>query len=195
MGETVKPGAHDLNELLQGAITGDEHAWKDLIKRLSGLVQCIAREHRLSLADTADVSQIVWMRMYENAERIRDPQRLTAWVAVVARHECARTLRKSSNEILVGEENALDLPADDREVDHQMMVRERNAMLWRAVSELPAHNGSLIRLLVTDPSPSYERAARELGMPIGSIGPTRQRSLRVLRANATVRTCQEMALS
>jgi DNA-directed RNA polymerase specialized sigma24 family protein len=42
----------------------------------------------------------------------------------------------------------------------------------------------LLRVMIADPAPSYAEISEALDMPIGSIGPTRQRCLTALRAQA-----------
>jgi RNA polymerase sigma factor (sigma-70 family) len=187
----VKLDTGNVSNLLQQALAGDNNAWNALIKRFSGLVHRVARQYGLNPADTSDVSQTVWLRLYENAGRIREPDRLGTWVAVVARRECAIILRRTSAEDLIDNPDMLDGPAGARGHDHQLIVRERNAMLWKAVEELPARGRSLIILLATDPLVSYQRAAWELGMAVGSVGPTRRRCLSLLRANPAVQACRE----
>jgi DNA-directed RNA polymerase specialized sigma24 family protein len=71
--------------------------------------------------------------------------------------------------------------ADADEVDLALLTAERDAALWRAFKRLPARDQALLRLLTTDPAPTYEETGAALGMPIGSIGPTRARALERLR--------------
>ena len=68
-----------------------------------------------------------------------------------------------------------------------MLRQERDAELWRAFERLPARCQSLLRVLMADPSPRYEEVATSLGLPIGSIGPTRQRCLDRLRHMSELR--------
>ena len=70
-------------------------------------------------------------------------------------------------------------PADP--LDAGLLRDERDAELWRALHNLPARCGNLLRVLVTDPPPRYADVAEALGMPVGSIGPTRRRCLELLR--------------
>jgi DNA-directed RNA polymerase specialized sigma24 family protein len=62
-----------------------------------------------------------------------------------------------------------------------LLTRERDDAVWRAFSRLRATDQALLRLLMTEPRPSYEDISAALDMPIGSIGPTRQRALERLR--------------
>ncbi len=70
------------------------------------------------------------------------------------------------------------------QLDAALLVEERDRALWQAFGGLAERCQSLLRLLVADPPPSYEEVSAALDMPIGSIGPTRQRCLDRLRGLA-----------
>jgi DNA-directed RNA polymerase specialized sigma24 family protein len=74
------------------------------------------------------------------------------------------------------EHESLDVPPADA-----VLISERDAALWRSFSRLRAADQALLRLLMADPRPPYEEIAAALDVPIGSIGPTRQRALARLR--------------
>ena len=52
-----------------------------------------------------------------------------------------------------------------------------------ALAELPERQRALLLLLIEDPPLSYEEISRRLGLPVGSIGPTRARALARIRTN------------
>jgi len=62
-----------------------------------------------------------------------------------------------------------------------LLLSERDAVLWRSFERLRPSDQALLRLLTADPRPSYDEISAALDMPIGSIGPTRQRALARLR--------------
>jgi DNA-directed RNA polymerase specialized sigma24 family protein len=72
----------------------------------------------------------------------------------------------------------------------RVLTLERDGELWEAFSELPEKAQLLLRLLFADPPPSYEEISAAIGMPIGSIGPTRGRYLAQLRVRMDSRTLQ-----
>jgi RNA polymerase sigma factor (sigma-70 family) len=163
------------------AASGDERATEALIQRYTGLVWSIAWGYHLSGADAADVSQVVWLRLVENIGRIRQPDSLAAWLSSVTRHECLRLLRRSEREVTVSDDFELDEFSCDDEVDFGLLSKERDAALRHAFISLPPRWRSLLEVLMDAPSASYEEVAETVGMPIGSIGPTRQRCLERLR--------------
>lgn len=170
----------DVGPLVRAATTGDEAAWDALVARFSNLVWAIARNHRLCPADAAEVSQTTWLRLAEHIDGLQDPSKVGGWLATTARHEALRVLRGAGREIPMGEDLP-EPPADDLALDHELLRSERDRALWQAFSRLPARDQALLRLLVSDPMPSYEEIATAMGMPVGSIGPTRARCLERLR--------------
>jgi len=88
----------NLKELLRRAAAGDQVSWNTIVDRFSSLVWATARAHRLSRTDAADVAQTTWLRLVEHLDRIREPERLGAWLATTARHESLRMIRRAGRE-------------------------------------------------------------------------------------------------
>lgn len=168
-------------ELVGAAAAGDQRAWDALVDRFGNLVWAVARGHRLSDADAGDVVQTTWLRLVENLGRIHDPERVGAWLATTARRESLRTIRRNGAVVLSDDPAVMDPPDDAQPLDAGMLAAERDARLWRCIGRLSDRCQVLLRVLMTDPPPSYEDVATALDMPIGSIGPTRGRCLERLR--------------
>jgi RNA polymerase sigma factor (sigma-70 family) len=168
-------------DLVRAAGAGDRAAWDELVDRYSGLLWSITSAYRMRHSDAADVVQTTWLRLLENLERIRDPDRVAAWLATTARRECQRSLGQSRKLLPTEDERDLE-PAASAEPTLEAIVleSERDRALWAAFARLPAHCQRLLRILV-EVTPPYEEVAAALDMPIGSIGPTRQRCLERLR--------------
>jgi len=176
----------DAASLIRRAADGDQSAWNTLVERYSGLLWSIARSYRLRDADAADVLQTAWMRLLEHLNRIEDPQRLGAWLATVVRHEIHRLHRRSVRTVHTDNEAVLDAastPAPGPDVN--AVVADRDRLLWEAFAELTERCQRLLRMLVTgfgaQEALSYRDAAVALGIPMGSLGPTRMRCLSELR--------------
>ena len=63
----------------------------------------------------------------------------------------------------------------------EAMLREDQRVLWRAVSSLSERCQALLRIIAFIDRPDYGAVSEALGMPVGSIGPTRGRCLAKLR--------------
>jgi RNA polymerase sigma factor (sigma-70 family) len=179
----MESAVSDVGQLVRAAAGGDQAAWNRLVERFNGLVWSVARAHRLAGADASDVVQTTWLRLVENLDRLQDPERVGAWLATTARRECLRTLRLSARHVPT-ETELLPDPGTDAPLDASLLANERDRALWTAFGGLSERCQMLLRILVADPPPSYEEVGEVLDMPIGSIGPTRQRCLERLRGLA-----------
>jgi RNA polymerase sigma factor (sigma-70 family) len=172
------------------AVAGNRGGWDAIVARYARLVWAVARSFRLSAADAADVSQVTWLRLVENLDRIRDPDALGSWLATTARRE-AITLLRHRRDAPLPEYDRAEL-ADEREPPpwQGLLVDERNQELWQAYRRLPERCQTLLRLLVLEGEGSYAAAAAALDVPVGSLGPTRARCLATLRGYLETRSGQ-----
>ncbi len=195
--EPADPRAPDdgqvVAEMVAAAHGGDNAAWNSLVQRFSGSVWAIARAYRLNSADAAEVTQSVWLKLVENLGKIRDPGSVGAWLATVTRHECLRRIRQSSRMVTVAEIIETDAQAIADDLDAGMLADERSAALWRAFDRLSPQCRALMRLLMVEPRLSYAEISAALDMPIGSIGPIRQRCITRLRTSPEVAAIAGMA--
>lgn len=167
---------------------GDGDAWAQLVDRCTPLLWSVARGFRLSDAEAADVVQLAWLRLVERLDAIRDPERVPGWLATTVRHECIATLRKRTREAPAPDE-ILDRGASTDPIEVGVLTRERDRALWDAFTTLSERCQRLLRMLgaAEDAGLGYRDIGEALGMPIGSIGPTRARCLERLRSAAEVR--------
>jgi RNA polymerase sigma factor (sigma-70 family) len=169
----------DLAELVEGVRSGDPAAWEALTGRYTNLLWFIARGMRLNSEDAADAIQTTWLRLVERIDSVRQPAGIGGWLATTMRHECLAVLRRRAR--LVVSETWDDLPDDADPLDDGLLRDEQDSALWRAFRSLNSRCQLLLRVLMADPTPSYAEVAAALDMPVGSIGPTRQRCLTALR--------------
>jgi len=167
--------------LLARAAQGDQRAWDTLVDQHTTLLYAVARSFRLDAADAGDVVQTTWLRLVEHLDRIQDPSRLVGWLVTTARREALRVLRRSGRERPAIDDSALDRADDAEPVDAALLTDERNRALWAAYRQLPEKCRQLLRIAVWEPK-AYDEISVALGMPVGSIGPTRRRCLTRLRA-------------
>ncbi len=168
--------------LVERARKGDQSSWDALVARHGSRVWAVARAHRLNSADADDVFQVTFLRLVTHIDTIRDPSKVGAWLKTTARHECLRVLRKSNRTVPASDDDILDsadplLPP----IDARLEADERQVALRAAVERLSEPCKRLLRVLMAEPEPTYEEVGQALGMPIGSIGPTRGRCLQHLR--------------
>ena len=175
----------DIAALLAAAGRDDQNAWDLLVGRFNRLLWAIARSFRMDEASAADAVQVTWLRLVENLDRIDNPEKLGGWLATTMRRECLGQLRWARRERPSLPSTWLDDAADEaRPLDAALLDDERDAALWRVFATITERCQQLLRILMATPPPSYVEVAAALDIPIGSIGPTRQRCLGQLRRAA-----------
>ncbi|WP_111764962.1 RNA polymerase sigma factor [Nakamurella deserti] len=183
---TAEAGETDVGLLVTAARHGDPAAWNALVDRYNRLVWSVARSFRLSDADAADAVQLTWMRLVENLDRITEPDRIASWLGTTVRRECLQHLRRSGRLRLDGGDEFLEsVPDPAPPVDAALLEDERDRALWEAMRMLGDRCRRLLRVLMASPPPPYSAVAAALDMPMGSIGPARQRCLAQLRTIIT----------
>jgi RNA polymerase sigma factor (sigma-70 family) len=172
----------DATRLVHRARDGDPQAWQGLVDKYGRLIWSITRDFKLVESDAADVFQTTWMRLVEHINRIEHADRVGSWLASTARNECLRSLSARKRLVLADEEDSFDRPGPlDPEIDEALLAAERAAVVRKAMTQLPRRWQRLMEMLMADPPASYVEISDELGLPVGSIGPTRGRCLARLR--------------
>jgi RNA polymerase sigma factor (sigma-70 family) len=161
--------------------SGDPHGLERLVRAVTPTLWHIARAHHLDRQTAEDVVQTTWLALARNADQVRDPQAVLRWTVTTVRREAWRQSRLRRTEE----------PADEAQLDRAMpstpgpedtVVANADAQaLWARVSMLSQRCQQLLRILAFDLRPDYANLSGQLGMAVGSIGPTRGRCLDRLR--------------
>jgi len=172
----------DVAGLVRRAAAGDLTAWERLVEQYARLIWSITGEFKLVESDAADVAQTTWLRLLEHIDRLHSPDRVGSWLASTARHECLRCVAARKRIVLGHDEvDLVDTTASVPEIDERLLADERAQTVRAAMSRLPRRSQRLLEMLMADPPTSYTEISDELGIPVGSIGPTRGRCLARLR--------------
>ncbi len=167
---------------MERAAEGDLQAWERLHDQYARLIWSITSEFKLVESDAADIAQTTWLRLLEHIDRLEYPDRVSSWLAVTARHECLRSLAMRKRVMLSQDHDELDAAAEHApEVDERLLAEERAKVVRKAMSQLPGQWQKMLEMLMADPPASYAEISDRLGLPVGSIGPTRGRCLARLR--------------
>jgi RNA polymerase sigma factor (sigma-70 family) len=172
----------DPAELLVAAADGDRSAWETLEARFGPRMWAVARACGLSHSDAADAVQGSWLRLLQHLRSIREPARVGGWLATTVRHEALLLLRKERGGVVSFEVVEEPDPAS------AVLEADDRRLLWKTVSTLHEPCRTLLQLVAIDLG--SQQMATRLGLPIGSVGPTRARCLEKLR---TLISIQETA--
>ena len=182
------PGQLAVAGLVIRARKGDNQAWDVLVERYAPLIWSICRRHRLDDADADDVGQSVWLRLVDQLDRIRDPAALPGWLATTTQRECARVLRTARGPHRAGNPPDIKNMPDEQGMtaEQELLAAEAHAALREALSHLPPRDQQLIAALTQDPPLPYAQISARLGIPVGSIGPSRRRCLDKIRRHPAI---------
>jgi RNA polymerase sigma factor (sigma-70 family) len=182
----TRPGQRDRSEriasLMKAARDGDDDALGQIVAELSPVLWHVARAAGLSSGDAEDVLQTVWTALVAHLGSVRDPAALIGWLVVTTRREAWRVRETGRRQLPADAEWLSTMPDPGPCSEDQVIINEQRQALWAAVRRLSPRCQELIRIVAFVPRPDYRTVAAELGMPTGSIGPTRGRCLAKLRA-------------
>lgn len=164
--------------LIQACLDGKQGAWDSLVERYERLVYSVALKSRLSPSDADDVFQTVFVSLYRNLSQLVDHERISAWLITTTHRESWRTAKRRKKLLSYDDSDAIEPESFDPD---QLLALERQQVVRESLSELGGPCEKLLTALFlgTD-NPAYDQVAAQLGIPVGSIGPTRARCLKKL---------------
>ena len=161
---------------------GNEAKMADLVRILTPILWHTARASRLDSATAEDVLQTVWLTLVRKADTITEPLAVLQWMVVTTKRESWRVSRSQAK---TRPEDMETTGTADRDsgatVEDEVIRGETQNRLWEHIELLPERCRALLRVIAFADRPDYADLAKALGMPQGSIGPTRGRCLAKLR--------------
>jgi len=173
--------------LVGRCIAGDARAWEALVRRHERLVYAIGRSYRLGDEDMADVFQDVFTALLKGLPRLRDGRTLVRWLSStserIARTTALKRRREAAREDRA-EETFASLADQGEAVGADLEKVERQHQVRLAMGAISDRCKRLLEALYyEDPIPSYQELSQRLGVPVGSLGPTRARCMERLRGH------------
>jgi RNA polymerase sigma factor (sigma-70 family) len=161
--------------------------WDAIVERYAPLIWSICRRYRLGAADADDVGQSVWLQLVDQLGKLRDPAALPGWLATTTRRECGRVRAQRGPQVAWYVLDAETIPDEQTgSAEQELLAAERHAVLREALTRLPPCCQRLIAMLIHDPPLPYAQISPRLGIPVGSIGPSRGRCLEKLRRDPAI---------
>ena len=176
-------------ELVAGVRAGDESAWRAMTEQYEPLLRWLARWCGLSAEDAADAVQLTWLRCLEHIDQLTDADRLNNWLVTICRRECIRLATKARRDVVLSEPDMTRLIDDKQQGGDpcaEVALHDQCSRLYHAIMALPERQRVILVELLRREDQSYLDLSRRLGLPVGSIGPTRQRAVTRLRLDPRI---------
>ena len=154
---------------------GDRQRISELVDLLSPILWRAARSQRATASEAEEAVQSAWIKLIDHADSIVDPQAVLAWLLVTVKRDSWRLVRRDSREVTGFADTVRQVDRAARRDDHEAPIRVDDGAVGQ----------HLLGVIAYAARPDYAGVAEALGMPIGSIGPTRGRCLTKLRTSLT----------
>jgi len=181
--------AYSAAELVAGIRAGDESAWRAMTRQYEPLLRWLARRCGLSAEDAGDAVQLTWLRCVEHIDQLTDAGKLNTWLVTICRRECIRMATRARREVPLEATDLTRLVDDGHEACDpwaETALRDQCNRLYLAIMALPERQRAVLIELLRREDQSYLDLSRRLGLPVGSIGPTRQRAVSRLRLDPRI---------
>ena len=184
----TEAGASSLAARAAGAFRsfrdGDASGMSTLVDDVTPLLWAIVRQQGVDRQGAEDVVQNTWLKLVEHANGIADPESVLKWLITTAKRDAWSRAGRARREQPGTHEDVRDVEPDQTAASPELLVLEaaEGSLLWTHFASLPDRCRTLLRAVALAERPDYAHVAEALGMPVGSIGPTRGRCLAKLRA-------------
>ncbi|GGL36743.1 sigma-70 family RNA polymerase sigma factor [Phycicoccus endophyticus] len=173
---------------------GDASGMSRLVDDVTPLLWSVARQQGVSRQHAEDVVQNAWLKLVEHAASIADPQSVLKWLITTTKRDAWTRVARAQREQPGTAQDVRDVEPDATAPSPEgaVVAAEESTLVRSHFARLPARCQTLLRAVAFADRPDYAHVAAALGMPVGSIGPTRGRCLAKLRASLTADPRWEM---
>ena len=175
--QTTEEGSiRELEQLLVQVGRGDRESFAALYARTRGAVYALALSLLQNTHEAQDVSQDVFVRVWESAHTYRPQGSPMAWLLTVARNLARSRLRWSERQTTLDEAEWNAIPAATPDVSH-----EDRLVLQEALARLGAEEGQIV-LLHAVTGLKHREIAQLLELPLSTVLSKYHRGLKKLKA-------------
>lgn len=161
---------------------GDRGAIDDLVREMTPVLWHVVRAYRLDEDVCEDVIQFTWLTLVRKADAVENPRAVSSWLIITARRQAWRVASRNRREDPADDELLAPVLPSSPAAEAEAVEADESHRLWSAVAQLNERCQRLLRVIAFDDRPDYQHISEDLGMPVGSIGPTRRRCLEKLKA-------------
>jgi RNA polymerase sigma factor (sigma-70 family) len=127
-------------ELVSRCLAGDRDAFSRIVSRYQILICSLAYNRLGNLGQSDDVAQETFIVAWKHLRLLREPEKLRSWLCGIVRNRLHKHVRRETREpaCQAGSlEEVRETPAVEAWPCEQAIGREEEAILWRALEQVP----------------------------------------------------------
>ena len=155
--------------LIERILSGDKRAFETLLEAHETPVYRLALRYAENVADAEDLTQEIFLSIYNSIAAFKGRSSLSTWVYRVALNHCLEYRRKRRLQTVPAEENLM-LRNDDWQADPEKVAfhQELASSVEQALNSLsPAHREVVV--LHELQGLTYQEVAATLDVPVGTV--------------------------
>jgi RNA polymerase sigma-70 factor (ECF subfamily) len=168
--------------LVERCRQGNDDAWRELVDRFGQKVYSVAYHFTLKREDAEELSQEIFLKIFESLHRYNGGFPLIAWIVALSRNLCIDRYRRRKREQsfrFVSDEAVAPLLTSRDDPAADALKKERTKILFSALAEIPEDLAEILVLRDLD-GLAYEEIGKALELPDGTV------KSRLFRARAEV---------
>jgi RNA polymerase sigma-70 factor (ECF subfamily) len=172
----------DERDLVARCRKGDDEAWRQMVDHMGQKVYSVAYHFTLKREDAEELSQEIFLKIFENLHRYDGSFPLAAWVLSVARNLCIDRYRRRKRERsfrFVPDDAVAPMLQSGDDPAAEAIKKERTKLLFWALAEIPEDLAEILILRDLE-GLAYEEIGKALDLPDGTV------KSRLFRARAEV---------
>jgi RNA polymerase sigma-70 factor (ECF subfamily) len=157
--------------LIELVRSGDELAWESFVRTYQGRVFGLAYHYTTQAEDARDLTQEVFVRVYENLRMIPEEEGCLPWILRITRNACIDHLRRRKARPPLWDlpvDTLWDLRATGPDPEEAHAEQARRTLVHRALQDLTDLNREII-LLKEIQGLGVEAIAAILQVPVGTV--------------------------
>ena len=168
--------------LVERCRQGDDDAWREFVDRFGQKIYSVAYHFTLRREDAEELSQEIFLKVFENLHRYDGGFPLVAWILSVSRNLCIDRYRRRKREKsfrFVSDEAVTTLLKSEDDPASVALKKERTKLLFSALAEIPEDLAEILVLRDLN-GLAYDEIGKALDLPDGTV------KSRLFRARAEV---------
>lgn len=160
----------DINELVGRLKNGDQEVWNMVVDQYSRKVYNMALNFAGNSDDAADITQEVFLKVYNNIEKFKEEKSFTSWLLRLSKNYCIDYWRKSkyNRRSLELDDNLKIEPANGAGTPEDAVIKRYDAIYLRKKLRLLPPDLRALIIMRDIQDFSYQEIAEHLEIPLGT---------------------------